>query len=75
MLESNNDQIILEETNTLDEFMTMEEIENTMFRLATNKALGLDGYGAIFFKKAWSIVRGDIEATIKSFFKTSELLK
>lgn len=43
--------------------------------MKSSKAPGPDGYFAEFFKKAWSIIGGDVVATIKSFFESGKLLK
>jgi len=40
-----------------------------------NKAPGPDGYNALFFKKAWNIIRDDIFAAVNEFFMLGKLLK
>lgn len=58
----------------LEEVVTIEEIEKTN-SLASKKTMSPDGYGALFFNKAWSIVGSDVVVAIKSLFETSNLLK
>ena len=50
-----------------------EEIQKTMFAIDGEKAPGLDGYTAHFFKEAWSIVGEDVTAAILFFFQTRDL--
>ena len=38
----------------------LEEIKKTMFSIADSKAPGPDGFSALFFKAAWSIIGGDV---------------
>ena len=40
-----------------------------------NKVSGPDGYNALFFKKAWNIIRDDIFAVVNEFFMSGKLLK
>ena len=37
-----------------------------------NKALGPDGFNALFFKKAWNIIGDDIFAAVNEFFTTGK---
>lgn len=55
------------EVTKMVEEITRAEIEATVFSLANDKALGLDGYGALFFKKVWNIVGNDVMDVIQSF--------
>jgi hypothetical protein len=55
--------------------VTNDLIQHTLFSIGNEKALGLDGYSSLFFKKAWSIVGGDFCAAVKDFFASRELLK
>ncbi|GJS54154.1 hypothetical protein Tco_0627516 [Tanacetum coccineum] len=50
------------------------EIENAIFNIGHNKALGPNGYTSTFFKKAWKIVGNDVCIAIKEFFTTEKLL-
>ena len=46
-----------------------------VFHIGNDKALGLDGYTSLFFKKAWSIVGNDFCATVQDFFHSGQMLK
>ncbi|KAK3218473.1 hypothetical protein Dsin_012443 [Dipteronia sinensis] len=61
--------------NTLRLGVTNEEIRDICFSLHPNKASGLDGFNAHFFKKTWGIVVGDIINTVQEFFRTGHRLK
>ncbi|GJW67965.1 RNA-directed DNA polymerase, eukaryota, reverse transcriptase zinc-binding domain protein [Tanacetum coccineum] len=52
-----------------------EEIKCAMFKIEDNKAPGLDGFSAHFFKKAWSIVGKDVCLAVKDFFVTGKILR
>ncbi|KAH0716120.1 hypothetical protein KY284_009025 [Solanum tuberosum] len=45
-----------------------EEIWNALTSIGNDKALGMDGYNAYFYKKAWSITKDDMLMAIKEFF-------
>ncbi|GJV62602.1 uncharacterized protein Tco_1473430 [Tanacetum coccineum] len=51
------------------------EIKNAMFSMRDDKASGLDGFTAVFFKKAWDVVGTDITCAIRDFFANGKLLK
>lgn len=55
--------------------VSTEEIRKALSNIHPLKDPGPDGYNGHFFKKAWSIVGGDIEEAISSFFSTGKLLK
>uniref|UniRef100_A0A2N9FBM6 Reverse transcriptase domain-containing protein n=1 Tax=Fagus sylvatica TaxID=28930 RepID=A0A2N9FBM6_FAGSY len=40
--------------------VTADEIKKAMFSMKRDKACGLDGYSAHFFKKTWDIVKDDV---------------
>ncbi|XP_022842002.1 uncharacterized protein LOC111365698 [Olea europaea var. sylvestris] len=60
---------------TLNRGVSYEEIKEVLFSLKDNKASGLDGFNAGFFKRTWSIVGNDVLCAIKSFFDSGQLLK
>ncbi|XP_022880751.1 uncharacterized protein LOC111398023 [Olea europaea var. sylvestris] len=55
--------------------VSYEKIKEVLFSLKDNKAMGLDGFNAGFFKRTWSIVRNNVLCAIKSFFDSGQLLK
>lgn len=50
-----------------------EEITRTMFKLNPNKAPGLDGLTARFFKATWSLLGEEVIKSIQHFFYCSFL--
>jgi hypothetical protein len=46
-----------------------------MFSLKNNKAPGLDGFNAGFFKRMWHIVGEEVINAVRSFFQTRRMLK
>ena len=53
--------------------VTKEEIKSLMFSIGNDKAPGLDGYTALFFKSAWPIVGEDVTKAVQFFFQTNTL--
>lgn len=58
----------MEQVEYMIKDISIDEIERALFSLANNKALGLDGYNALFFKKTWSTVGDDVVEVMQSFF-------
>nr|QIA97950.1 hypothetical protein AP_R.00g000460-v1.0.a3 [Amaranthus palmeri] len=50
-----------------------EEIKNALFGMNDNKAPGIDGFNACFFKRTWAIIKGDFINAIKGFFRSNYL--
>lgn len=55
--------------------VTEAEILKSLKTIRDDKAPGLDGYNAVFFKKTWKIIKHDIISTIQAFFDTGKLYK
>ncbi|XP_031254930.1 uncharacterized protein LOC116112946 [Pistacia vera] len=56
--------ILKEVVNFMISEVFKEEIQETMFGMSKEKALAPDGYGVLFFKKAWDIVGHDVVKVI-----------
>lgn len=63
-----NDKPETDEAAQLCRPITIEEIELAIKKSSSNKALGLDGFTAQFFKICWPLVGKDIAAAILDFF-------
>ena len=44
-----------------------------MKSIGNDKAPGIDGYNALFFKYTWKIIENDVIDVVKSFFTTGKL--
>ena len=55
--------------------VTEQEIYEALQSIGSDKAPGIDGYNALFFKHTWKIVKKDVIAAVKSFFATGKLFK
>ncbi|KAK9723972.1 hypothetical protein RND81_05G038200 [Saponaria officinalis] len=51
------------------------EIKDALFGIDDDKAPGIDGFSAGFFKSTWSTTGPDIIAAVKDFFLTNKLLR
>jgi hypothetical protein len=61
--------IITEEDNTfLCSIPSEEEIVEALSSLGSTKALGPNGFTALFYKKYWSIIKADVISRIRNFF-------
>ncbi|XP_075101661.1 uncharacterized protein LOC142177098 [Nicotiana tabacum] len=58
-----------------DRSVTREEVLQALKELPNDKAPGIDGYPAEFFKEYWGIVGEDIINAILQFFENGKLLK
>lgn len=48
--------------------ITDDDIKTALFSIFDSKALGLDGYNTLFYKKSWDIIKVDFIAAIRYFF-------
>ncbi|GKA39074.1 RNA-directed DNA polymerase, eukaryota, reverse transcriptase zinc-binding domain protein [Tanacetum coccineum] len=55
--------------------ITNAEIKEAIFGIEDEKALGPDGFTAVFFKKSWRIVGRDVCDAVQEFFNTNKLLR
>lgn len=63
------------ENESLTCVMTMKELEECPHTMNYDSALGPDGFGGMFFVKAWEIVKDDVFAAITGFFKVQTSLE
>lgn len=70
-----NYKLSLDQSLKLVEKVTKKEIKDTLFAINNNKTLGLNGFGALFFKAAHNIMCKDFIATIRYFFISKNLLR
>lgn len=67
---------ITEDDNTeLSKIPTPEEIKSTLFSMHDLKALGPDGYPAIFYKQFWPTIGVDVIKAVTSFFQFGSMPK
>ena len=55
--------------------ITYQEIVEALKFIGSDKAPGIDGYNALFFKHTWKIIEHDVIDVVKSFFNTGNLFK
>lgn len=56
-------------------FPSSDEIKNTLFGIATYKALGPDGVLGDFLKHHWMLIKEDLMAVVLFFFQKRHMLK
>lgn len=55
--------------------VTDKEIHDSLSANGDDKAPGIDGYNAVFFKKTWHLIKEDIRDAVKEFFITGKMAK
>ncbi|XP_069145533.1 uncharacterized protein [Solanum lycopersicum] len=55
--------------------VTKQEIYDGLKSIGNDKAPGIDGYNAFFFKHTWQIIKRDIIEAVQCFFTTGKLYK
>lgn len=55
--------------------VTSSEVYSALLSIGDDKAPGIDGYSAKFFKAAWSVVGHDVTVAVKNFFRIGKMLK
>ncbi|KAL0444348.1 UNVERIFIED_CONTAM: hypothetical protein Slati_2157500 [Sesamum latifolium] len=51
------------------------EVNEAIFDIAEDKALGPDGFSSAFYKAAWSVIGDEITEAVQEFFRSGKLLK
>nr|GEY70518.1 hypothetical protein [Tanacetum cinerariifolium] len=68
-------QVSIESSLNMVRLIINEEIKRAMFDTRDDKALGLNGYTLVFFKKGWDIVGSNVCNAVGDFFGNGKLLK
>lgn len=55
--------------------VTTQEVNMSLHTIGVDKAPGIGGYNATFFKKTWPIIQHDVVVAVKKFFITGKLFK
>lgn len=55
--------------------VTEQEIFNALSSIGDNKAPGVDGFNAYFFKRMWGIIKLDIIQVVQEFFFNGKMLR
>nr|GEV25545.1 hypothetical protein [Tanacetum cinerariifolium] len=64
----------MEEAKNIVREVSDDEINDAVFEIDGDKALGLDGFSFEFFKKAWDVIGKDFCSAVKEFFRSGKLL-
>lgn len=59
----------------MDRPFTRADVEDAMFQIDGQKALGPDGFIAAFYQKNWDWIGSEVTAGILAFFQSGYLLK
>lgn len=63
-----------ENAKMLIQLVTEDEVYKALQGIGTDKAPGVDGYGSLFYKSSWQIIKTDVMAALKEFFEKGKLL-
>ena len=64
-----------EDIQMLTKIPTPEEVKDVVFSMNSNKALGLNGMSAHFYKFYWNIIGGEVIEAISIFFQRGYMLR
>lgn len=45
-----------------------EEVKKVIFDMKENSAPGLDGFGVVFYKRCWGIIKGELLEMVNDFY-------
>nr|GEV14517.1 hypothetical protein [Tanacetum cinerariifolium] len=63
------------EANYMIREVSEQEIKDALFSIGDDKSPGPDGFTAVFFKEAWTIIVDDVINAIGEFFRNGNILK
>jgi len=66
-------KISADQNNELDQEVTTEEIEGSVFSMAQDKAPGPDGFIVAFYRNHWDIIKKDFIRMVKNFFSKCKM--
>lgn len=65
----------IEDYSFLATLINDDDIKNALFHIGDDKAPGLDGFTAAFFKRNWETIKGDFNLVVHEFFTNGKILK
>ncbi|KAI5438365.1 hypothetical protein KIW84_024200 [Lathyrus oleraceus] len=68
-------QLSNDQRKLLTNHVTDQNIKKMLNGIGDLNALGIDGYGAKFFKATWSIVKHDVTAAVMEFFSNEKMYR
>ncbi|XP_070049128.1 uncharacterized protein [Nicotiana tomentosiformis] len=55
--------------------VTDQKVFEVLYAIGDDKALGVDGYNALFFKRTWTLIRLEVCHAMKEFFHLGKLFR
>ncbi|GKE23603.1 hypothetical protein Tco_1435115 [Tanacetum coccineum] len=65
-------RLSIDDMDSLEVMVSLEEIKAVVWDCGSQKALGVDDYSFIFFKKFWELLKHDIHMFVVNFLSTSK---
>ena len=66
-------QLDSKDTNLLSRDINDKEIIKALYGINDSKAPSVDGFNAVFFKKAWYVMQNEFIAGVQEFFTTNKM--